>query len=379
MLDQIDIETIENEYETSVMLFEYYWKAREMQYLYQEEANESFFEKIRNGFMKIIDSIVNFFKKLFNKNKDVAEEIDETEKAMDEAKREASMGELETAISDMIDGSEKSTDTEEPAPSEGNPSDTPKTDVDEPETSNGPIISELDNLNPEEKKSLKERLIAWLRTGKIPTIINEQSEKCMNTLKNAFRQFSQLLDRSAAYIQQKSSAIVALIKNEAMKMFNALNQNKAAVSDQVKNVSLRVQQKYDEFIASLNELKAKIDKALHDPTKKQVVEDKLKDILGILKSVKGSGQKIYTDIKSFSLGKKIMQGVSNTFNKAKSTISDRFNKTKQTVSNGVNQIKTRFNDTKENRVRQRKEKEQKKNSAKLKQNRKSTRFNIHMR
>lgn len=153
LLDRIDDNAIINEFNTAIVLLEYYQKYIRMDNYYQEDGMEikqsegtltmdglrdkvkgkldnqpkkvGFFEKIKNAIKKAIDAVKKFFAKIFNK--DTEKEKVEASNAINEMKQsnvseETFVEELEEAIGDDV---EETVDTAEPEPQEAPPSNTP--------------------------------------------------------------------------------------------------------------------------------------------------------------------------------------------------------------------------------------------------------------
>jgi hypothetical protein len=155
MIERIDDKSIINEFNTAIVLLEYYQKYIDMDNYYQEDGMEiqqsegtltmdglhdkakekldnqpkkvGFFEKIKNAIKKAIDAVKKFFAKIFRK--DTEKEKVETSNAINEMKQsnvseETFIEELEEAIGDDV---EETVDTAEPEPQETPPSNTPQT------------------------------------------------------------------------------------------------------------------------------------------------------------------------------------------------------------------------------------------------------------
>jgi len=245
LLDRIDDNAIINEFNTAIVLLEYYQKYIRMDNYYQEDGMEiqqsegtltmdglrdkvkgkldnqpkkvGFFEKIKNAIKKAIDAVKKFFAKIFNK--DTEKEKVEASNAINEMKQsnvseETFVEELEEAIGDDV---EETVDTAEPEPQETPPSNTPQTvdntadnttdDSEEtppkqsyetPELSiEKPAVTKGKVKIPKEKRQAVETLcLEWYKTGQCPsrisaTVVNLIDQfataiaKLVNTLQTA--------------------------------------------------------------------------------------------------------------------------------------------------------------------------------------------------
>lgn len=267
LINEIDESKIITEFNSSIMLLEYYNKELSLSSYVMEDGEtnttteakkEEFFQRIGNAIKKAFEAIGNFFRNLFKKNKANDEVIDNVSNKLQEAAQKGESAES--------------------------------------------IIENLKNLTPQQRDDLLDFLTTWMSDpSKKPSVLSKNAAVELNKLTNTFNQFDQLLKSDVKILQARGNDLMKAIEQYSRELKLQMNITDTSIQNndgdakkyfKENGISTKESSKILEtFSKVLDNLQRTIAQAMNDPEKAKILES-YNNVSVILKESMSAGKLI---------------------------------------------------------------------------------------